>query len=444
MKIKNTLVFVSLLLLLSPYHPAFSSTKNHKYSLDKTKQSQNNTNVVTGGITNLQSSSQRMISYRHQERMWFTEDGGMHLIINEGNNSTNSSLVLYSSFDYGATWKAMSTISETNEESTPDGFLYNSNLFLTYSSSTGKIYFSILRYDVTNKTWQPIRTNIVYEDANYIASNATIAVDKNNRFWIAFIRQNVTTNEFEIKTSHSTTNGASWEDTGLTLGTVSSSRAKSAKLVRLSDRMGVVYTNEDTINWAYRMNDWSLTTPWSEQLLFQHQPGSDRDPYASHFNVVVDQLENIHVPTRDQGQLLYLRFDRQNQSWDTPRILTDDSSVAYVQATVSGDNRLLISYNQQTFVKVLQSSDYGKTFPTSTLLAHPKQESLNTSADFTRPRIEAPTRVGSWLPVLQQFVMDGKQKLLYYNLKLDTPSQALNNNIPTETLKLSREPVVPN
>jgi hypothetical protein len=273
MKIKNTLVFVSLLLLLSPYHPAFSSTKNHKYSLDKTKQSQNNTNVVTGGITNLQSSSQRMISYRHQERMWFTEDGGMHLIINEGNNSTNSSLVLYSSFDYGATWKAMSTISETNEESTPDGFLYNSNLFLTYSSSTGKIYFSILRYDVTNKTWQPIRTNIVYEDANYIASNATIAVDKNNRFWIAFIRQNVTTNEFEIKTSHSTTNGASWEDTGLTLGTVSSSRAKSAKLVRLSDRMGVVYTNEDTINWAYRMNDWSLTTPWSEQLLFQHQPG---------------------------------------------------------------------------------------------------------------------------------------------------------------------------
>jgi hypothetical protein len=115
-----------------------------------------------------------------------------------------------------------------------------------------------------------------------------------------------------------------------------------------------------------------------------------------------------------------------------------------VQATVSGDNRLLISYNQQTFVKVLQSSDYGKTFPTSTLLAHPKQESLNTSADFTRPRIEAPTRVGSWLPVLQQFVMDGKQKLLYYNLKLDTPSQALNNNIPTETLKLSREPVVPN
>ncbi|RAM52645.1 MAG: hypothetical protein C6Y22_04835 [Hapalosiphonaceae cyanobacterium JJU2] len=49
--------------------------------------------ILVGKVTNLQSSSERMISYRHQERMWLTEDGGMHLIINEGNNSTNRSVV---------------------------------------------------------------------------------------------------------------------------------------------------------------------------------------------------------------------------------------------------------------------------------------------------------------------------------------------------------------
>lgn len=60
--------------------------------------------VINSESTNLSGDSELMISYRHQERMWQTADGGLHLVVNRGTSPGNPALVLNSSFDGGVTW----------------------------------------------------------------------------------------------------------------------------------------------------------------------------------------------------------------------------------------------------------------------------------------------------------------------------------------------------
>ncbi|MFO1420657.1 MAG: sialidase family protein [Candidatus Competibacteraceae bacterium] len=374
--------------------------------------------IIRPSLTKIKSSSDRMISYRYQEHSWLTDDNALHAVINLGSNSQNTSLALYSSFDKGQNWSSKISINGTNDKSTSDGFLYENKLFLTHSSPDGHIVFSVLEYDRMVKNWRLTKSKIVYQNADFMATGPTLIQDAQGKFWVVFTRQNNIPGLYDISVYYSINNGDSWIDTRLIIGAVDSSSERSAKLVLLPDRIGVVYTNGDTINWSYRLNDWDPTTPWSGQLLFQYS-GNDEDPFASHFSVATDQKMNIHVATRENKQLLYLRFDNQTQSWDSPRILTSDASVAYMQVSVSTDNRILILYNANTIVKVLQSTDYGGTFSLRSLLVHPSKSNFPSGADFSNPRVESPSLVGSWLPVLQQFVLSGYQSLLYYYIPLN-------------------------
>ena len=68
------------------------------------------TQTVRAGSTDLYSSSERMISYRHQEHMWQTADGALHLVINRGTLTPAPGLALYCSFDGGSTWLLMQAL----------------------------------------------------------------------------------------------------------------------------------------------------------------------------------------------------------------------------------------------------------------------------------------------------------------------------------------------
>ena len=48
--------------------------------------------------TDLTSYAELMISYRHQEQLWQTPDGALHLLANRGTSRANPGLVLLSSY----------------------------------------------------------------------------------------------------------------------------------------------------------------------------------------------------------------------------------------------------------------------------------------------------------------------------------------------------------
>ncbi len=373
---------------------------------------------VNGVLTSIQGSNERMISYRQQRHMWMTNDGAVHVLVNLGDTT---GLVLYSNVDQSNNWQSMLSIADTNEQSTSDGFLLNRTMYFTYSSSSGAIFFKKMDYDTTQKKWSEYPSRLIFvSKVGTVASNPTITSDDNSRFWCACVAVNKARQSF-IRLFYSIDQGDTWTDAGINLGAVSKSPKKSAVLVNLHDRIGAIYTNKDEVYWAYRLNDWSLTAPWQSERIFVHAPSQStdiEDPYGSHFSVAVDRLQNVHVTTKESGCLLYLRFNYNLQGWDTPRFLSNNVNVGYMQVSTS-DNALFIVYNKWTSIEVIRSEDEGMTFVDGWRLLHTSTDiSMFTTTDFSHPRVETPSLANNKLFVLQQFVADGWQRLLYFVVPL--------------------------
>ena len=201
-----------------------------------------------------------MISYRHQRHMWVTSDGATHLLFNQGANYYGASLVLYSSFDSGKSWTWILSIPNTNSTSTADGFLYNQKIFLTYSSTTGSLLFLPITYANLARKWIYSRPNTIYQGKDFVATSPTIAVDSNGYLWATFIAQQTLSKNYSIRLFSSIDGGLDWNNTYVSLGAINQSARKSARLVTLKDRVGVVFTNDDTFYWAYKINNPGFTT----------------------------------------------------------------------------------------------------------------------------------------------------------------------------------------
>lgn len=377
---------------------------------------------ILGTKTNLKSTADRMISYRHQRHMWVTNDGAIHVLFNKGKNSYGASLVLYSSFDDGKSWKWMLSIPNTNGQSTADGFLVKKKLSLAYSSTTGSILFLPITYNFLAKKWVSGHAITAYQSRIFVATNPTIVVDNKGYLWTAFVVQQNFTKNYSIKLFNSSNQGLNWDNTYVSLGAIDKSARKSARLVALKDRIGVIYTNDDTFYWAYKIDRFFFNTPWRSQSIFAYQPSSNNSLYSSHFNLVSDSLDNIHLTTHDLGKLIYLKFDGQNQNWKPKKILSDDVRASYTQVSLSTDNKLFIAYNRLTQVGVLESSDYGESFKFINLLTNPERSDFpGNTVNFKPPRIITPAIISNQLPLLQQFQIDRGYSLVYFNLPLHNP-----------------------
>ena len=383
---------------------------------------------LIGTATNLKSTANRMISYRHQRHMWITRDGAIHVLFNQGANYYGASLVLYSSFDSGKSWKWILSIPNTDSTSTADGFLYNQKIFLTYSSATGSLLFLPITYDTLARKWIYSRPNTIYQSNDFVAASPTIAVDSNGYLWTTFVAQQNFSKNYFIRLSNSPNLGLSWANTHVNLGATNQSARKSARLVALKDRIGIVFTNDDTFYWAYKINNSTFPTTWETQPIFTYQPGSNNSLYSSHFSLVSDPFDNIHLVTHDFGRLVHLKFDRQKQNWQPIKILSDDARVSYTQVSLSTRNKLLITYNHKTQVGIFESSDYGKSFKFIKLLSYPMISDFpGHTVSFEAPRIITPAIISNTLPLLQQFQIDGAYSLINFNLKLEVSS----SQIPT-------------
>jgi hypothetical protein len=376
--------------------------------------------VLLPAETTLVSDADRMISLRHTERMWQTPDGALHILINQGTlGGANSSLQLHSSFDGGKTWLAMHGLADTDKFSTADGILIDDKLGIAYAARNGRILYSVLRYGSFARTWTLLKTETVVAASGATAINPAIAVDDLGNLWCAFVNKVDSTLETNIKLFQRTQDGAVWQDTGLIFGSTdidSGFGERSARPVITANGVGMIYTLRENIHWAYRQNGWPVTAPWVEQVIFTSAPPYDTDPYNSHFSVVTDGNRNIHMATVDHGKLLYQRYITRTQSWSSARELTNDISAGYPQITIT-QNGLAIFVNAATYPVALQSVNAGNTFEGTAFMTH-ESPPPGSAINYGNPRIESPGRVAGQVPVLQQYVEGGVQKLLLFRVPL--------------------------
>lgn len=373
--------------------------------------------LSNGQLTGIESDSKEIISYKHQEHFWETEDGALHVTVQR-----EGSMSLYSSFDEGNTWSEMLSTQAYERPDSSDGFFYNNAIYNTFATENGNVGVAKITYDPNRQRWTDLgRSNPVPLGSGVTASRPTIVGDQLGKWlWIATPTENRRTWKKLINLFYSPNDGVNWIDTGLRLGT-SNFKNKAARIVALADRVGAVYSDVDgdymVVKWAYRLNSWGASQAWSEQEIGRHPRKVYQDPVGTHYNVAVDSANNIHVVTSDGGNLLYFRYDSTNNTWQNS-VTHEGSKTAYTQLSITQDGRVFVIYNSGKDIKVIEGNDQGE-FTDYAYLTPPSGLGLN----YYFPRLETPSLVrGNTLPILLQAAetgSNGAQVLLHFPVELD-------------------------
>jgi hypothetical protein len=361
----------------------------------------------------IESTADRMISYRHQEHMWQTSDGATHVLVNVGDDSPGASLVLYSTFDSGLTWQPMFSVTGSEYYSTSDGRIVNDMLGIVFGTAAGNVAYAAYRYNATASTWTPVLGEIVFSQEGQWAFNPAFALDSSGAIWCAFVVRNESTSQTNIRMMVRPNNGMGvWQNTGLTFGPTDALQVeRSARPVPTSNGVGMIYTVHDTMYWSTRIDGAAVTAPWNTSTLFAAPPPYNADPYASHFSVVADLQKNLHVAAVDNGRLIYIRYVNSSKTWQAPRALTSgDVRATYPQISYSG-GAIIIASNVSNSAGVLQSTDKGTTWAYTHLLEHP---AAAEGEDYNNPRIEMPGYSASPIPVMQQYQVGERFELMLF------------------------------
>lgn len=410
------------------------------YSIDLSKSSvetsgSDSTDLIEGSTLNLSARSERLLSYRHQERMHFTEDGGLHSFINNGSNgSRNNSLMLFSSYNEGSTWSLQFQIPQTGANSSVDTLMLGDTLYIAYSTTDEQIAFASLRYNPQNAEWSLLSANTVYlngKNRRYRAHIPTLTIDSLGRFWIAFTETDYFGSISKSIVCYSEDLGQTWNVSNIDLLSTFISEKQSVRLISLKDRIGIIFTKQaddrsiGKVGWAYRLDNSDPTEEWITEIILELDPESYVGRFASHFSTLVDPLDNIHVAIANYQYLEYLRFDGSSLTWDTARQLSEDNNVEQMQISMSNENELFIIYDRDIFVEgklisaeILRSIDYGLSFSPYKVLIPPSESVFdNISSEFDPPMIDSPLYISSYLPIFQSFRKpDGLFGLRYFKI----------------------------
>lgn len=372
--------------------------------------------VLASEPTNLSSSVDRMISYRHQEHMWQTADGALHLVMNRGGLDPATGLGLYTSFDGGRTWVVQLNWPGAGNQSTADGVLAGSRLSMVYSTDTGAIVYNDLRYDTGTRTWSQLQSETVFAPGAFTAENPTVAVDDNGTTWVVYVTTELATGALRINLAARAAGSAPWVDSGLVFGGAGAPDAgRSARLFAVAGGMTMLYKVGQTLTWATRPNSADTRAPWTESVLFVGTPQAPHDPYASHFSIVADSQKNLHFVMADGEKLYYFRYSGRNRSWGAGRVLDRTAAVKYCQVSITADDRLMVVYNDASGdSRVMQSLNRGVSF-TSIALLRPTPVD---GATYTYARVETPSRTTLPAPVLRQYAEGSVNKLMLFTVPL--------------------------
>jgi hypothetical protein len=376
---------------------------------------------IPGTVLGIQSSVKRMISYRDQNHSWQSSDGAIHIVINLGTTPAGNGLALYSSFDNGVTWTQMFTLPNTDGASTDDGVLTNTptgaTLQLVYATSpnVGSIIYATALYDSSSQTWTVASSQTAYATKGIVASNPAFAADTAGNLWCAFTEETSATLQYQEELIYQAAGTQSWVDTGLILGVVDNTTQHSARPVAYAGGVGVVYEDENTLYWAYRLNSFAYNAPWVSSVVYVGLPPASSDPYDTHYSVVADSSNNLYLAfISAPADLTFAIFSSGANAW-TYLATLEDTTNAYPQISIAGGNLVLFA-NYEGSVQVMQSSNYGPsgaTFTTTQFLTHAPVQ-VGSGISYGKPRVETPRYSTSPMPVWQQFVDGVTEELLFF------------------------------
>jgi hypothetical protein len=366
---------------------------------------------VLGTPTDLTSDAERMISYRHQEHLWQTADGAHHLVLNRGSLAPAPGLSLYSSYDGGSSWLLQQTFAATDDQSTGDGQLAGDDLSVVYRTSAGAIAFAQLHYDASSRTWTPMLSETVFASTQAEGLNPALATDSRGTVWCAFAAHNFATNAWNLRLISRAGGGNVWVDTGLVFGPTERSSERSARPVAIPGGMGMMYTSKGTFYWAMRSDALPDNSPWDVGMVYVGGSSFQRDPYSSHFSVVVDDQGNAHAAIADA---VYLRRSFTGGTWSAPKDLNQGKNTPYLQIALA-NGKVAVGWSAaRTKGSVVVSADGGYTFaPVAYLVLPPDAPGVK----WGNARTEMPTRsTGPVAPLLQQYEDNAVQRLLLFRV----------------------------
>ncbi|MCU0968095.1 MAG: hypothetical protein MUF03_04600 [Rubrivivax sp.] len=363
--------------------------------------------------TNLESSSEQIISYRHQERMWQTADGALHLVINRGSRRSGGGLALFSSFDGGRQWQLALGLADTDKSSTVDGELTGDRLSLVHGVKSGGIRHRLLAYDPSTRTWASLRNESAFVAGSLAAQNPAAITDRQGVIWCAFLARDAATGQFSLRLLRRDLDGR-WSLASDVLGGSSSSKARSARPVLTADGVGISFRVRNVLWWAERLDASDVATAWAQLQVNVDTAEPDlNDPFASHFSAVKDDLDTVHVVVVDDRDVLYLRRDPATRAWTAPRAIDGARRSVYVKMGLSGGKLFVSIPTNSGSGAVLTSVDGGASFVEEHSLVVPPPANGIT---YKYSRHEMPQRWTGALPILQQYEQDKRERLMLYEI----------------------------
>jgi hypothetical protein len=358
----------------------------------------------------------RMISYRDQNHSWQTSDGAIHIVINLG----APGLALYSSFNNGSTWTQMFALADTNGYSTDDGALTNTatgaTLQLVYgtSESVGAIRFAAATYDSATQSWTVNSTQTAYAAAGIVATNPALASDSAGNLWCGFTVKITATTQYQEEMIYQLAGSQEWVNTGLIFGQPDNTTQHSARPVPYAGGVGVLYQDDVTLYWAYRLNSSALDAAWVSTTLYVGLPSEAADPYDTHYSVVADSQDNLYLAfVGSPANLIFAIFSSSANAWGPMQVLENSTHATAYPEVSFADGNLLLMANDLTDVEVLQSTNLGVSFRETQLLTHP---AATAGVSYSKPRVETPRYATSPVPVFQQFVDGITSELLFFQV----------------------------
>ncbi len=203
--------------------------------------------------SNLSGDNERIISYRQQQHLWQTSDGGFHLLLNRGGLAPVPGLTLYSSYDGGQTWSFAQAFGNTGDKSTGDGQLVGNSLSLAYGTLDGNVMFSRLGYDSVARAWSVLGSETAFTSTQWWGQNPTLAIDDLGTVWCAFLSTSrVNSNNSNLRVVNRVGDSNLWTDPALVFGPTDRGAQRSARLLRMPGGMGMVWTVRETTYWSLR------------------------------------------------------------------------------------------------------------------------------------------------------------------------------------------------
>ena len=293
--------------------------------------------------------------------------------------------------------------------------MVGSRLNVVYSNRDRQIELTTLDYKPSVSKWKVSGKLIpVTNDSQVEFDRPSVAVDNLQRIWIAasFVQNGANAIALFVIEGQ----GAVPRQVGQ-FSTPNESNQRSARLLRTPDGVMMIYTDHPdsnserfTLNFSYRLDFDAVDGPWAPPRTIFNYSSPESDENGAHFNAALDPSGNVHIATRSENTLIYLRLSNYDMALGTPKVLGSAGVAPYPQVCVaeSGNVSVIVPRKGDGIrqLDLLTSIDEGENF----VLTHVLK--LATRKDTGEARIEAPSFYQSKLPVVQQVSTNPDKQLL--------------------------------